>query len=1828
MLKDKYEISIWKDKPVYNQGVYQGLQEHKIAIIGSDTLTSPYRAIEPELVENINGTNKLTFKMFYRCKDQSIGDLFYINQNAIDDSILTQLNPELRANRHFDEIPEEGYENPFISFMVNERKVKLKWKDKWYDFIIKNCQEDSDKTTVTYTCTDAYINELSKNGYGLTFDNELMNNQGTVTELGARIARGTDWKVIDSEGCWLQAIPDMDEYEGHEYYSGFDTVVKGPQISDAPHSDTIYQKNEEPVIPMISQGINATNDQIKDSDPILIPSGDQILAFYPPLVTLTKGEDFKFQFAYTDDEEYVRDDESLLVTNTQSYSASATCTAVDESRGTITIAVSGQSYEIALGDVSTEYRATRWHDTNKCIFDSHSQKYCYELQKNGHTYYYYRDVAPVDATAVVNILTNPSSFANMDGWIPEQPIKDPGDSKALRLALYPKESDDEVPYARATSYLRISNQCYYYNAGLSQSATFLPNGFQPGTEYMFMYQAYSGDATMPSGTATTINDIRICQYSVSNGTYTLGTNFMSQNGSGQVTYNDETWNYIKFKVTQAVTREEISAPAAHYGFFIKSSSAHSWIRNVQFFMYIPSSSTVGFVLPNSFVDYNLAKVRHNIYDPSTNQSATSIDQIKFTYQGFVEPNSMGYTFTSNNFEKIRSISGKQSNRFNLLQALAEQFNCWVCFYTGHEANGAVKRDEKYIYFKEEKGVHVGIGFVYGIDLKTIQRTIQSDQIVTRTIVNPNNNEFAPYGSCNIVRADSNYAKSNSIFDFGYYTNSGLLDAQTLQLDLYGVGAYFPTLRRQYTIYDEKIEEITHLETEKSKLQGYIELYSAAQLSAAQLQNKYLAQIALIVGVNVDPNAATMNTDVQTYIRNHDTTENIQELLIQWRSAVNEANNYQYLANECQSAISEIDSQLTQLIKEQNQALLNVRNAEDIFFQKYSQYIQEGTWQNEEYMDDNLYYLDGVNVAYASSRPQISYNVSVLRLSSLEEFQNKVFHLGDITFIQDAEFFGYIDPNNTGIRTPYKEKVIITEYKSYLDEPEKDSFTVQNYRSSFDDLFQRITAATQSLQYHEGEYARAANAFTQAGALKAKALQDAFNENKDLLLSSNNNRIIQDENGITLYSADDPSRQVRINANGLFITTDNGENWLNAIRSTGVATETLSAGSINAAEIAIVNNTHPALSMDVKGFTAYKVDKNKPHHNIFVRMDQYGLYGIDTAGPDPENPETQWYEDWIPGSVDDVVNNATFSLTWAGFKFKGDKGGATTVIDNSGIKISTSNKTLFEVDGGGNLNFSGIVNSTYFYADASGAGFRNGDGIGSIKYLEVTGNGIIFKDKDGISYLTVDANGAKFTGAINATSGKIGNWSISDKGLFFPATGTVTVSITPTQLKYGNNFSVSNTGYLTCSSATIGGWFVNSSGFYTGSSSQPTSYLYSSGIKYGSNNISSDSINLSYGRGSIGGCTVTNGNMLVDNDHIDTVEFSKIKSVQITANMITTGTLQADQSIELASDAYIYNGKKSMTSPASGFYIGGNGIYIGDSTNYIKYQNGTLTITAPVTVGSLSASNIISGTFQSNTEIIVNGRLYYGKTTFSDSRAGFYLSRNEFSIGSAYDANYFKFDGTSVEIKGKVTMVSGTIGWWSTGYIAVDTYGGNMCIFSSHTGNPSPNGGLINLSANRLHLTCYGGNSASIYIGDKFGGFFAPSYIYIGDAQTTHGQLLGSWTSSSSIGVSSDKSLKNSILSIPLQYTTLFDNLRPVIYKYNDGTSDRFHTGFIAQDVEQAILDASLSTQDFAGYIKTKDDICYLRYEEFIALNTWQIQHLKSRVAELESRLAALESTKI
>jgi len=69
-------------------------------------MTAPFRALSPNLIEDINGTHTFTFEM---------------------------------KTTYVDNMTGETYDNPFIQYLFNERKIKVKWYNQWYDLIIKKC---------------------------------------------------------------------------------------------------------------------------------------------------------------------------------------------------------------------------------------------------------------------------------------------------------------------------------------------------------------------------------------------------------------------------------------------------------------------------------------------------------------------------------------------------------------------------------------------------------------------------------------------------------------------------------------------------------------------------------------------------------------------------------------------------------------------------------------------------------------------------------------------------------------------------------------------------------------------------------------------------------------------------------------------------------------------------------------------------------------------------------------------------------------------------------------------------------------------------------------------------------------------------------------------------------------------------------------------------------------------------------------------------------------------------------------------------------------------------------------------------------------------------------------------------------------------------------------------------------------------------------------------------------------------------------------------------------------------------------------------------------
>lgn len=114
----------------------------------------------------------------------------------------------------------------------------------------------------------------------------------------------------------------------------------------------------------------------------------------------------------------------------------------------------------------------------------------------------------------------------------------------------------------------------------------------------------------------------------------------------------------------------------------------------------------------------------------------------------------------------------------------------------------------------------------------------------------------------------------------------------------------------------------------------------------------------------------------------------------------------------------------------------------------------------------------------------------------------------------------------------------------------------------------------------------------------------------------------------------------------------------------------------------------------------------------------------------------------------------------------------------------------------------------------------------------------------------------------------------------------------------------------------------------------------------------------------------------------------------------------------------------------------------------------------------------------------------------------------------------------------------------------------------------------------------------------------------------------------SLTQTSDKNKKNSINYNIEKYENFYNLLQPSYYRLNQENTNRFHIGFIYQDVEKALLKAGLNSSDFAGLVKfhKKDDVwCGLGYSEFIALNTHMIQKTRKELEEKDNKIQQLET---
>ena len=539
------------------------------------------------------------------------------------------------------------------------------------------------------------------------------------------------------------------------------------------------------------------------------------------------------------------------------------------------------------------------------------------------------------------------------------------------------------------------------------------------------------------------------------------------------------------------------------------------------------------------------------------------------------------------------------------------------------------------------------------------------------------------------------------------------------------------------------------------------------------------------------------------------------------------------------------------------------------------------------------------------------------------------------------------------------------------------------------------------------------------------------------------------------------------------------------------------------------------------------------------------------------------------------------------------------VDSSGAWLNNSTFVL-QSDGGGKI----ILDPKYGIA-AGTANLYTVDGTTvSPAFIE---NGTITMDDDQMPkysnfYLDIGTGNVYFRGKVNATSGKIGGFSIESDylhagsgGNYVALNGSGTNNHSAYAIWAGAEspanakFYVKKDGTLYAKDGTFGGTLnaVTLAGALKSKENDPSAWLIGCGIKVGGNDPENSP------------------NFMVDQAGNVTMK----GSINMSGGNITWGSSSSPVRVLYAS-SYLLRPTLSYNSYPSSSASGWHRTLDSSNDYYASYSyDGGSTWDSAIRVQGKDGTNGrdgvdgVDGEDGSDADVTRGNiaKALYAKSTDDDptnyDKDGIYSYKSGTKYYLAINASYILAGTIDADT---VSLVSGWGGFTSANGYDGEGWTNGAVVYGGRSWRESENYFIATSAGVRMQ-----GGDGDFYVGN------------------------GKLHASSAIDESSDVRLKNSISSDLERYVPFYLDLKPSYYKFNNGTSGRYHAGFIAQEVEQALTDNGLTTQDFAGLVKDSDTVgnenklpseYSLRYTEFVSLNTYMIQRLYRRVEELERNL--------
>ena len=205
-------------------------------------------------------------------------------------------------------------------------------------------------------------------------------------------------------------------------------------------------------------------------------------------------------------------------------------------------------------------------------------------------------------------------------------------------------------------------------------------------------------------------------------------------------------------------------------------------------------------------------------------------------------------------EKLKTVEGKESNRYNLLQTIAETFQVFCKFKYEYDDNYHIIGRKVIFYnnfINESEGV---IDFNYSYNTDEITREMESSDLVTKMYVKSLKDAGTFSGEVSLADTDANPTLENFLFNFDYLYKIGTISQEQYDL-IKDLQVTLRAINLQYAEQNKLLEKY-----ERQKIDEEVKLASAKDMieQATQRVAEADAELDVIKDGSLYPNFGNNN----------------------------------------------------------------------------------------------------------------------------------------------------------------------------------------------------------------------------------------------------------------------------------------------------------------------------------------------------------------------------------------------------------------------------------------------------------------------------------------------------------------------------------------------------------------------------------------------------------------------------------------------------------------------------------------------------------------------------------------------------------------------------------------------------------------------------------------------------------------------------------------------------------------------------------------------------------------------------------------------------------